>query len=70
MYKNNQRRTFSTRQAKWKLQWIAVLIENGIDREEAEQAFNVYYGNQEVDIFKDPIEEASTLCCANLQKID
>lgn len=64
------KRPLSTGQAQWKLQWIGVFLEAGIDRAIAENAFQVYYGNQEIDIFTDPIGEAKALCGAEVTKDD
>lgn len=51
-----------------KKQRIGVFPEAGIDREVAENAFEVYYGNQEINIFTDPIGEAKALCGVDVSK--
>lgn len=66
---NNSKRTLSTRQAQWKKQWIGVFLSSGIERAEAEKAFNVYYGLQKINIFLDPIEEANGLAGA-MKKVE
>lgn len=60
--------TLKTGQEQWKRQWIGVFLEAGIDRDVAENAFEVYYGNQEVNIFTDPISEAKALCGVDVSK--
>lgn len=62
MMTTDTHKPLSPGQAQWKKQWIGVFLEAGIDRESAENAFEVYYGNQEIDILKDPINEATVLC--------
>jgi DNA-binding transcriptional regulator WhiA len=54
-------RRLNKKQAQWKKEWIGVFLAAGIDRDEANYAFEVYYGNQEVCIFQHPIVEAQHL---------
>jgi hypothetical protein len=68
MKDTDTKRPMSSGQAQWKKQWIAVFLEAGIEREVAENAFEVYYGNQEINIFTDPIGEAKALCGVDVAK--
>jgi len=43
----------------WRKIWIATLVNNGIFLDTAEDAFNVCYGNQEVNTNVDPEYDAS-----------
>jgi hypothetical protein len=45
----------------WRGQWTATLVDNGIDKREAEKAFSVFYGNQSIDASIDPKSDAMKL---------
>jgi hypothetical protein len=44
---------------KWHDTWIATLIGNGFSQRQAHHIFFVCYGNQTLDLSKDPIADAS-----------
>jgi hypothetical protein len=45
----------------WRKLWLLVLVANDVPHIEAQQAFNVIYGNQDIDLNKDPIFDALIL---------
>jgi hypothetical protein len=50
------------KQAKWKAQWIATFMLSGETKADAEHAYQVLYGNQSIDIYKDPVDDAKGIC--------
>jgi hypothetical protein len=46
-------------QEQWRKTWIDTLIDAGIFIETAEDAFDVCYANQEIDLSVDPIDAAN-----------
>ncbi|MNR76012.1 hypothetical protein D3C72_66650 [compost metagenome] len=60
----DKRPSISTRQAMagqqmaWKRLWIETFIESGVSTDEAEHAFEVCYGNQQINVFRDPVDDA------------
>jgi hypothetical protein len=47
--------------ATWQRLWILVLLANGYTPQEAHHIFDVLYGNQTMDLNKDPIADAIAL---------
>jgi hypothetical protein len=43
----------------WRKTWIDTLVENGVFLDTAEDAFNVCYENQDIDVSTDPERAAS-----------
>jgi hypothetical protein len=43
----------------WRKTWINTLVEAGIFLDTAEDAFDVCYTNQEIDLTSDPVSAAS-----------
>jgi hypothetical protein len=48
-------------ESEWHRIWVLVLVEGGIALRDAHHAFFVCYGNQLIDLNKDPIFDALTL---------
>lgn len=49
------------RKVEWKKQWIETYMLAGEVKADAEHAYEVLYGNQSIDIHKDPIEDAKSI---------
>ncbi|MNR76010.1 hypothetical protein D3C72_66630 [compost metagenome] len=52
------RQAIAIRELEWKRQWIETFLLSGASLDEAEQAFQVCYGNQPINIYRDPIDDA------------
>jgi len=45
----------------WKKLWMLTLVAYNVEAAQARQAFDVLYGNQAIDLYKDPISDALML---------
>jgi hypothetical protein len=45
----------------WKKLWLLALVANDMEPADADHMFNVLYGNQTIDLNKDPISDALML---------